>query len=337
MRKTRVKQLLISGFKLVFAVILIGLLIRSEKITAAPFVQMSQIPWLAPLIFGLIFLLIFINNYRWLLLLKGLGIDSNVRQTLPLTFIGLFFNLAMPGSVGGDVIKAYYIAGEHHHSRLKAITSVIMDRIVGFYAMGLLGLGAVLFNIEKILSSHQLRVLAVFIGAIVGGFSLFFTLGFSKTIKEHSWTEKLITKMPMHQIWKRMYDAIHSFRNSRKQFGLGILLSMICHSLIILCFLIISRQLGYSEVTALSLFFIVPLGLVATAIPISPAGIGVGQAVFLTLFVWYFGNDSELGPTLITVFQVVQAIWGLVGAYFYFVRKGPQRTSVMKSSSALGG
>ena len=63
----------------------------------------------------------------------------------------------------------------------------------------------------------------------------------------------------------------------------------------------------------------------AVAIPISPAGIGVGQAVFLTLFTWYNGVESSMGPTLITINQVCLALWGVVGAWFYFFQMEPKK------------
>lgn len=68
-------------------------------------------------------------------------------------------------------------------------------------------------------------------------------------------------------------------------------------------------------------FFLIPLGLIATAIPVSPGGIGVGQAVFLALFTWYGGLEPSLGPTLITIYQVMTALISLIGAVLYFMRK----------------
>ena len=69
--------------------------------------------------------------------------------------------------------------------------------------------------------------------------------------------------------------------------------------------------------------FVVPLGLIAMAAPVAPAGIGVGQAAFLVLFNWYLGYRSQIGAASVTAYQIVQICWGLLGAYFYFRRRGP--------------
>lgn len=315
------KKILVSVLKAGVAAALVYWLIATKKITAEPFIQLWGTPWLTFFVFAVVIFAILINNYRWLLLLQGQEIRSDVRQTLPLTFIGLFFNLAMPGSVGGDVIKAYYIAQEQPGTKLRAATSVLMDRVVGLYAMALIALVAILTHTEKIMSSVQLRPLGVFIICLSLGFTVFFILGFSDKVRTHKLTEKFLSEIPGGGLIRRIYDAIHAFRHGKKQFLWGILLSIFVQSLNILCFYIIAQTLHFENVTMGALFFVVPLGLIATAVPVSPGGVGVGQAVFLALFTWYGGIAPSLGPTLITIFQVVQAVLSLVGAALYFMRK----------------
>jgi uncharacterized protein (TIRG00374 family) len=325
------KKVFTSVLKFALAAGLIYWLIATEKITAEPFIKLWATPWLTVFVFVVVFAMIFINNYRWLLLLQGQQIVSSVSQTLSLTFIGSFFNLAMPGSVGGDVIKAYYIAQEQPGTKLRAATSVLMDRIVGLYAMGLIALAAVLLNLDKIMSAPHLKALALFVVGLVAGFTVFFMIGFSSRIRTHALTVKVLEKIPAGKLFERLYDAIHDFRHGKRQFALGIVLSIIVQSLNILALFVVARTLHFETASLGGFFFIIPLGLIATAIPISPAGIGVGQAVFLALFTWYDGSATQLGPTLITISQVVQAIWSLVGAVLYFLRKSPASDKVQVS------
>jgi uncharacterized protein (TIRG00374 family) len=311
---------------------LIYYLVHSKKITAEPFIQLWGTPWLTFFVVAIIFISILINNYRWFLLLEGQKIQSSQRKTLSLTFIGLFFNLAMPGSVGGDVIKAYYIAQEQPGTKLRAATSVLMDRIVGLFALGLIALVAVLANAKTILASAALRPLAFFIFSLVTGFIVFFLLGFSGRVKDHALTVKFLNSIPGGKILDRIYEAIHSFKDGKKEFILGVILSLFVQSLNIICFFIIARTLNFENATLGALFFVVPIGLIATAIPLSPGGIGVGQAVFFTLFSWYGGVAPSLGPTLITIYQVVQGALSLIGALLYFMRKNQGHAPAMVSN-----
>src|SRR5690606_37080300 len=82
-------------------------------------------------------------------------------------------------------------------------------------------------------------------------------------------------------------------------------------------FVFLNSEIGGGLITTGQLLMLVPIGLISTSLPISPGGIGVGQAVFLVLFKWVIGRDSALGPNLITAYQITQLLIGLAGVYFY--------------------
>jgi uncharacterized membrane protein YbhN (UPF0104 family) len=146
-------------------------------------------------------------------------------------------------------------------------------------------------NPQKIVGSHPLKILALFVTALFVGFSVFFIIGFSDRVHSHDFTKKVLERLPAGKILERIYDAIHAFRHGKRQFILGIALSLIVQSMSIGCFYILAKFLHFDHVTLAAFFFVIPLGLMATAFPISPAGLGVGQTVFLALFNWYTRVD----------------------------------------------
>ncbi|MGD0078703.1 MAG: lysylphosphatidylglycerol synthase transmembrane domain-containing protein, partial [Sedimentisphaerales bacterium] len=56
---------------------------------------------------------------RWWLLLRTQGIHINIWAAIRLHFLGLFYNNAMPGSVGGDLIRAWYVT-KHTEKKFEA-------------------------------------------------------------------------------------------------------------------------------------------------------------------------------------------------------------------------
>ena len=58
----------------------------------------------------------------------------------------------------------------------------------------------------------------------------------------------------------------------------------------------------------------VPLGTVLMALPISPGGIGVGQAVYFFMFDVFGEGLGQIGFLAVTVMQVVYFLWAIVGA-----------------------
>ncbi|HKM51822.1 MAG TPA: flippase-like domain-containing protein, partial [Isosphaeraceae bacterium] len=89
----------------------------------------------------LIFQISLIITYlRWYLLVRVIEPRFTLRSTLLLGFIGYVFNLVIPGAVGGDVVKAAYLA-RMHIRKTQAIASMVIDRILGL--LGLFILAAV--------------------------------------------------------------------------------------------------------------------------------------------------------------------------------------------------
>jgi uncharacterized protein (TIRG00374 family) len=327
----RAKKLTFNLLKVGLAVVLIYWLIHSKKITMEPFLLMGQKLWLIPLTLFSCLLLIGINNYRWELLLQGQGVEAGFWETFKLTFIGLFFNLAVPGSVGGDVLKAYFITRAHPHAKLKVVTSVLIDRIVGLYSVIIIAFLAIISQWDKIKNVPPLRGIAFFVFFLVGAFSVFFVVGFSRRIRGHSLTGDIIKKAPAAQLIEKIYNGIHAFRGGQRQFVIGIFLSLIAQSQMIVVLYIIARELGFNP-DFKSFFFVFPVGFMAVAIPVSPGGVGVGQVVFLQLFQWFTGNSGTVGPTMITINQVSMALWSLVGAVFYFMNKSASTAGKAKDA-----
>jgi uncharacterized protein (TIRG00374 family) len=316
----RLKSFAINILKFVLSAGLIYWLIASGKITFQPFIMLLEKSWLIPLTLFSTFVVIVINNYRWVLLLHGQKIKTGLWRSFQLTLIGLFFNLVMPGSVGGDVLKAYYISKDHPSLKTKTVTSILIDRILGLYAICLLAFFSIFFEWNMIQNSPHLKSLSFFIFALVLGFTFFFALGFSRRVRKHKIIVKTLTKIPGGKIIEKVYDAVHAFREGKKEFLIGILLSIISQSQMYYFLYFTIREIHF-DTTLSACFFVLPVGFMATALPISPAGIGVGQVVFYKLFYWYHGIESALGPTLITINQLAFAFWGLVGAIFYLFYK----------------
>jgi uncharacterized protein (TIRG00374 family) len=67
--------------------------------------------------------------WRWGRLLNAIGVPLPNREILRHYFVAIFANNFMPGTIGGDVTKIYYVGREHGYRRVTA--SVIVDRVLG--------------------------------------------------------------------------------------------------------------------------------------------------------------------------------------------------------------
>jgi len=72
------------------------------------------------------------------MLLEAQDIHMGQGRAFVLNMVGSFYNSFMPGSTGGDLVKAYY-AAKHTTHRTRAVMTVIIDRILGLLALIILG------------------------------------------------------------------------------------------------------------------------------------------------------------------------------------------------------
>src|SRR4029077_3153164 len=88
--------------------------------------------WLAAVALYLVTQLV--SAWRWQILAWPLGFRRPLWQYAGFYFIGMFFNLLLPTSVGGDVVRAWYLDGKSGR-RLSAFLSVFMDRLSGLVVL----------------------------------------------------------------------------------------------------------------------------------------------------------------------------------------------------------
>ena len=317
----KAKNILVQTLKVAFAFGLIFWLIQSGKLNFKALANLLQPQYLIP---G--FLLIFTNMYltseRWRMLLQTQSHHLKSWKTFKLTMIGIFFNFAVPGGVGGDLVKAFYFTKDHPESKMTAATSVLMDRVLGLYAMILMALFAMLFDWELVQANSSLRLLWTLILTLFVVSSTGFFFVFSQKIYDRGVLTRLLQKLPLHTKTIRVYESLHLYGRNYRYLLSSVVISLLAQTFSILFMILAGTASGLgAEMKWQTYFLVAPLGFMATAIPIAPAGVGVGQAAFYFLFNIYTGHATDLGPTVITALQVAQFLSGLLGAYFYMQRK----------------
>jgi uncharacterized protein (TIRG00374 family) len=319
---SRVQNLVKTILKIGFAAGIIAWMIHNGALDFTVFRLISS-PALIIFCAACIFVQIFINNYRWLRLMEALGLRSTVGETMQLSLIGMFFNYVMPGGVGGDGVKGYYLVQDHPGKKAPAIVSVFMDRMTGFFVMIATAFFALFLNWEKVEAVPQLRSISVGLTLLFLCFIAFFAVSLSRRIGRSRAVEFVFARLPGGAKIRIIYEALHQYRSAKGTLVIAGLISLVNQGLAVAIVYVVGQAMGVHEIPLSMYFFLVPIGTVIQALPLSPAGIGVGQAAFYFLFNLYLGKQSQLGPTAVTLMQLLSFLWGLFGAFFYLRRKKP--------------
>ncbi len=248
--------------------------------------------------------------YRWRLLLKAQEVPLPAGQAWGLTMIGMLFNVVLPGSVGGDLAKGYYIARAAPGRESRAVTAMLLDRITGFVGLFALATAAVIANWGEIARSASARGLAAISACgVLGGVVVLYAAVLAGG--------RLATLKFLPGVLRSAFQACHEYRNRSAVIPVAIVLSVLNQSLTCAMYYLALRAAAVERIPLSQFFLVVPLGLAATAIPIAPAGIGVGQAAFFGLFKIVAPRFASRGADAFTVYQMVFILLCLTGAYWY--------------------
>jgi uncharacterized protein (TIRG00374 family) len=270
--------------------------------------------------------------WRWLLLLKARGFYVPFLYGLQLYLIGIFFNHALPGAVGGDLVRGYYLVAEHPERKADAILSIVIDRVLGLYSFFFLTLIAVMFDYGFVMGHEKIRWVAMLCFFIFAGMTVFFTIAFSKRLMRVLGLKKIFERFAFLQ---RQVDAFQRFGQDPKIIGLSVLVSTAAQVLTMVFFYQVGVVTGEDAMTWKAVLFAVPMGFVVTAVPIAPAGIGVGQVAFHYLFSVYLDKPTQVGTTAITAFQMCVVCYALLGAIIYLRRRRPKELATIGSAMEM--
>ncbi len=109
-----------------------------------------------------------VSAVRWMLIVRRLGLDLGLRDATRFYFIGMFFNVFAPSTLGADVTRAVYV-GRRGLASGAAATSVLADRLIGLVWLVLIAAGALAFFDQATVPRPLARaVYAIAIAGLVG-------------------------------------------------------------------------------------------------------------------------------------------------------------------------
>ncbi|HYA31736.1 MAG TPA: lysylphosphatidylglycerol synthase transmembrane domain-containing protein [Thermodesulfovibrionales bacterium] len=244
---------------------------------------------------------VFISTVRWRLLLHE---DFAMKRLFSLYLIGSFFNHLLPGIIGGDAVKAYYLYRDTGRGS-SAVASVFMDRYIGFTALMLLGLTAFPFGFSYFRGSYLEWILPLIVLIFIAGSFLVFGLRIGRGIKSLS----------------GLYDYFAVYKGKKTVIAETLFLSILIQALVICAVYILSRGLKV-YVPLLPLFIFIPVISTIATLPISISGIGVREASFVLLF-GFLGTSPAQATAVSFAWFLSMAAGSLPGLIEYLrYRKG---------------
>jgi uncharacterized membrane protein YbhN (UPF0104 family) len=259
--------------------------------------------WLAAI--GTLVLTQVVSALRWQLLARPLGFERSLWQYTAFYFIGMYFNLVLPTSVGGDVVRAWYLDG-HSGRRLSAFVAVFLDRLSGLLVLLTMACVATVLCPLDLPPWIPMSVWGTAGCALVGLMLLPLVASRSKQARLRASQLRL---------------AFGTLRQPRL-LVLTTLLSLLVQAANVLIVWLVGTAIG-APVPAAYYWILVPMISLLTLLPISVNGMGLrekGMAVFLAPL----GISEGTALTLSLLWFAVFSATSLAGGVFYLFGRFPR-------------
>lgn len=263
-----------------------------------------------------------LGTLRWRTLLHCGGFHIGFFKAIQLQLTGFFFNATMPGAIGGDLMKVYYVIRENqNHSKSNVFMTVILDRVLGLIGLFSIGLLATILFFPTVYHHPVLLTYSTFVSGIVGAMVVAFWLLLRPKAPGKVWLESLLKReWPGISLLSKLYHSSQTYMGNMETLRRVWLISLLIQIISFLFFGYIARLILHDSVSWEDLAIIFPLGIFLTALPISPGGLGVGHMAFEKLFssLGYSG-----GANIFNIFFISQFVLNLFGIIPYLMmRKG---------------
>lgn len=242
---------------------------------------------------------LFVSTLRLRLLLAE---DFGLLRLFSLYLVGSFFNIFLPGIVGGDAVKAYYLYKESGRAG-RTIASVFMDRYIGFVALVSIGIAAFPFGLRYFKGSWIEWALPL----VVILFTLFSVTFFGLRLGSHL--------RPLREF----YGHFQTYVKRKSLILKALLVSFFVQGLIILSVYVLSVGLGM-DIPPLVFLMFFPVIVTVSSLPISISGMGLREASFVLLF-GLVGVSPETSTALSLSWFLSMSAGSLPGLLVYIRRK----------------
>ena len=250
----------------------------------------------------------YLSSLRWRLLIPY---PVGMRRLFSMYMVGSFFNTCLPGIIGGDAVKAYYLSRELKHyspgtaglfgsgKSAIAVASVFMDRYIGLAALLVIGLAVFPAGFDLLRKTPVVWAMPLLFGGFIAASILLFRFRLGERFK----------------FLVAVYDYFNYYFTKRHALMKAFFYSIAIQFSVIVSVYVLAMGMDI-DISLLSLIVFLPLIILIAMIPVSISGIGIREGAFV-FFLGTMGIPPDKAMTLSILWFLSIVIAGIWGLYVY--------------------
>ena len=273
------------------------------------------------------------RGYRWSILLRGIGARVGVRDSTEIIFVSWLVNSVVPAKLG-DVYRAWLLKINYPVSLSATFGTIFIERVFDLVAIVVLGLGAAFWSFRDGLSDTVRVIMGIGVVVVLGLALALFTL--------RNFGQRLVHRLPLPARIVLLYEHFEEgvFSVDRRQLPLVALLTALIWTTEALRLLFVVDALGFDISLGISgAFFVALVASLLTAVPFTPAGLGIVEAGIVGLLTVIYKADPNEAAAIALVDRAISVLSVIILGFIAYLLspkvKGRQVTS--GSQAGTGG
>jgi uncharacterized protein (TIRG00374 family) len=243
-----------------------------------------------------------LRGYRWTLLLRGIGADVRVRDSTEIIFVSWLVNSVVPAKLG-DVYRAWLLKINFPVSLSATFGTIFIERVFDLFAIVILGLGAAFWSFRDGLSDAVRVIMGLGVGVVVLLAVGLFTL--------RNFGRRILERLPLPHRVVELYDRFEEgvFSVDRRTLPIVATLTVLIWTTEALRLLFVVEALGFDIHIGISgAFFVALVASLLTAVPFTPAGLGIVEAGIVGLMTVVYGADPTEAASIAVVDRAISVL-----------------------------
>lgn len=272
---------------------------------------------------------VLITFFRWHLLARELALPLRWVDAARFGFVGYLLNFITVGTVGGDALRAFFVAAKVPGRRGEAVASVVYDRVIGLVALFVVAATALhLLKLESVAGADAGRrailegcrstaTVAAVIGSLV--LIVFAALGEMK----ESWIWRRCLAIPwIGPKLTPLLSALFAYAGRPRALVIAMGLSIPVHLLNAFAVLAVASSLPIERPSVTAHLGTVPLAHLAGVLPL-PGGIGAFEGTLGWLYQATAATEAAGRHGLLVAFGVrlTTIMVAMIGIGFYLAER----------------
>ncbi len=315
-RRLRRPRTILSLLLPIVLLVLVYISLPGFKLSELPGKILAANPVLLLLAFGIYYLGFPMRGLRWSMLIRGAGSRLGSRDATEMIFISWLVNCLVPAKLG-DVYRAYLLKINSPVSLSRTFGTVFIERILDLFAIVVLGLASGYVSFRGTLPGEVQVVFAI-------GVAVVLVLG-AGLLTLRNFGRQLIVRLPLPRrvldLYDRFEEGVFGAVGMRALPGLVVLTGLIWATEAARLYLVI-EALGMKDVHLgiSGAFFAALTGSLLTAVPFTPAGLGVVEVGVAGLLTVIYGIPATEAGAIILVDRAISVLSVIIlGSLAYVV------------------